>query len=111
VDEILRQQSDYAASMIDKERDRFVNFDAVKSRVDIMMHESMAGKDMYSKLWNIVRMLIVLSHGQAAVQRGFSINKQAEEVHLQDETFVAMRIICDHVRYVKEGKGKGSGFI
>jgi len=31
---------------------------------------------MYSKLWNVVRMLLVLSHGQAAVERGFSINKQ-----------------------------------
>jgi len=38
---------------------------------------------MYSKLWNVVRMLLVLSHGQAAVERGFSMNKQAEEVHLQ----------------------------
>ena len=73
VDEILRQQSDYAASMIDKERDRFVNFDPVKSRVDILMHETMAGKDRYSKLWNVVRMLLVLSHGQAAVERGFSM--------------------------------------
>jgi len=59
------------------------------------MHETMAGKDMYSKLWNVVRMLLVLSHGQAAVERGFSINKQAEEVHLQAETFVAKRIISD----------------
>jgi len=48
-------------------------------------------------LWNVVRMLLVLSHGQAAVERGFSINKQAEEVHLQAETFVAKRIICDHM--------------
>ena len=65
------------------------------------MHETMAGKDMYSKLWNVVRMLLVLSHGHpAAVERGFSINKQAEEVHLQAETFVAKRIICDHVRYM-----------
>ena len=40
--------------MIDKERDRFVNFDPVKTRVDILMHETMAGKDMYSKLWNVV---------------------------------------------------------
>jgi len=77
-----------------------VNFDPVKSRVDILMNETMAGKDMYSKLWNVVRMLLVLSHGQAAVERGFSMNKQAEEVHLQAETFVAKRIICDHVRYV-----------
>ena len=77
-----------------------MNFDPVKSRVDVLMHGTMAGKDMYSKLWNVVRMLLVLSHGQAAVERGFSINKQAEEVHLQAETFVAKRIICDHVRYV-----------
>jgi len=100
VDEILRQHSNYAASMIDKERNHFVNFDAVKSRVDILMHETMAGKEMYSKLWNVVRMLLVLSHGQAAVERGFSINKQAEEVHLQAETLVAKKITCDHVRYV-----------
>jgi len=48
-----------------------VNFDPVRSRVDILMHETMAGKDMYSKLWNVVRMLLVLSHGQAAVERAF----------------------------------------
>jgi len=100
VDEILRQHAEYAASMIDKEQDRFVNFDPVKSRVDILMHETMAGKDIYSKLWNVVRMLLVLSRGQAAVEGGFSINKQAEEVHLQNETCVANRIICNHMRYV-----------
>ena len=64
------------------------------------MYETMAGKDIYSKLWKVFRMLLVLSHGQAAVERGFSMNKQAEEVHLQAETFVAKRIICNHVRYV-----------
>ena len=44
-----------------------------------------------------VIMLLVLSHSQAAVERGFSINKQAEEVYLQVETFVAKRIIRNHV--------------
>jgi len=70
-----------------------VNFDQVKSRVDILMNETMAGKDMYSKLWNVVRMLLVLSHGQATVERGFSINKQAEEVHLQAETCCQHHVI------------------
>ena len=46
VDEILHQHSEYAASMIDKERDRFVKFVPVKSRVVILMHETMAGKDV-----------------------------------------------------------------
>jgi len=52
------------------------------------MRETMVGKDMYSKLWNVVRMLHVLSHGQADVEIGFSINKQAEEVHLPAETLL-----------------------
>jgi len=69
VDEILHHHCEYAACMIDKEQDRFVNFDPVKSRVDILMHETMAGKDMYSKLWNVVRMLLVLSHGQASCRK------------------------------------------
>jgi len=34
-------------------------------------HAMMAGKDMYSKLWNVIRMLLVLSHGQATVEIGF----------------------------------------
>jgi len=68
----MLQHSEYVACMIDKERDHFVNFDPVKSRVDILMHEIIAGKDMYSKLWNVVRMLLVLSHGQTAVERSFS---------------------------------------
>jgi len=50
-----------------------MNFDQVKSRVDILMHETMAGKDMYSKLGSVVRMLLVLSQSQAAVEIGFSI--------------------------------------
>ena len=45
-------------------------------------------------------MLLVLSHGQASVERGFSINKQTKEIHLQTKTFVAKRITCDHDCYV-----------
>ena len=77
-----------------------MNFDPLKSRLDILMHETMSGKPAYSKLWNILRMLLVLTHIQAAVERGFLVNKQAEEVHLQRDAFVAKRSICDYVNYV-----------
>jgi len=33
-------------------------------------------------------------------KEAFQLNKQVEEVNLQTETFVAKRIICDHVSYV-----------
>ena len=45
-------------------------------------------------------MLLVLSHGQATVKRGFSINKQVETHNIQEESVVAKRTICDYVSYV-----------
>jgi len=57
-----------------------VNFDQVKSRVDILMHETMAGKDKYSKLWNVA---CSFTRSSSCRNRLFIINKQAEEVHLQ----------------------------
>jgi len=43
---------------------------------------------------------LLLSHGQASVERGFSVNKQIESDNLAEDTFVAKRIICDHVTSV-----------
>ena len=45
-------------------------------------------------------MLSVLSHGQATVEQGFSINKQVETENLSEESVVAKRTICDYVTYV-----------
>jgi len=55
----------------------------------------MSRTDTYSKLWKVVKMLLVLSHGQATVERGFSMNKQVETEHLYEESVVAKRTICD----------------
>ena len=40
-------------------------------------------------------MIMVLSHGQATVERGFSINKEVEVENLKQENIVAQRIVCD----------------
>ena len=45
-------------------------------------------------------MLLLLSHGQASVERGFSVNRELEVVNLQKGTYVAQRLICDHIRSV-----------
>ena len=71
----LFQHSEYAASMIDKEWDRFVNFDQVKSSVDILMHEIMAGKDVQQ----IVECCqnVACSFTQSGSCRNRLLNKQA----------------------------------
>ena len=47
-----------------------------------------------------MRMLLLLSHGQASVERDFSVNKLLEVVNLQEGIYVAQRIICDHIHSV-----------
>ncbi|KAL0170493.1 hypothetical protein M9458_035089, partial [Cirrhinus mrigala] len=50
------------------------------------------------ELWGFVKKLLIISHGQATVERGFSINKEVETCNMDEETVVAQRLICDHVR-------------
>jgi len=45
-------------------------------------------------------MLFVLSHGQAAVERGFSVNGKLKKFICRLRLVIAKRIFCDHVRYV-----------
>jgi hypothetical protein len=60
----------------------------------------MNSNQKFDRLWNVVQMLLLLSHGQASVERGFSVNKELEVVNLQKGTYVTQRIICDHIRSV-----------
>lgn len=66
------------------------------SRVDMFLHQHMNTSS--PELWGFVKKLLILSHGQATVERGFSINKEVETWNMDEETVVAQRLICDHVR-------------
>ncbi|KAI2645289.1 Alanine--tRNA ligase [Labeo rohita] len=66
------------------------------SRVNMLLHQHMSTSA--PELWGFVKKLLILSHGQATVERGFSINKLVETCNMDEETVVAQRLICDHVR-------------
>ena len=100
VDDILTQYREYSSEVVQKQLSAFSDFDPAETRLDSLLFSTMGGKKAYSKLWDIVRMLLVMSHGQATVERGFSVNRQTEEENMQEESFVARRIICDYVQYV-----------
>ena len=42
-----------------------------------------------------------MSHEQATVERGFSVNKEVEAENSKEHTLVAQRIVCDHVTSVE----------
>ena len=65
--------------------------------MDVLLFNTMANNPSLCKLWTCVKSLLLLSHGQASVERGFSVNKQVELDNLTKDSFVAKRLICDHV--------------
>lgn len=67
--------------------------------MDTLFFECMANES-YKSLFSVVKLILILSHGQVTVERGFSVNKEVEVENLKEHTLVAQRIVCDHVNSV-----------
>ena len=52
----------------------------------------------FGSLTKIVKTLLIVSHGQAQVERGFSINSELLVENLNNESLIAQRIVTDHMR-------------
>lgn len=72
------------------------NFNYNTERVDELFLPLLS-ENSYAKLFDVFKLLLVLSHGQASVERGFSINKEVEVENLKEHSLIAQRLICDHV--------------
>lgn len=73
----------------------FEHFDPSKptSRVYKLFYEHMAGNKQPVQVWSVVKLLLLMSHGQATVERGFSVNKEVAVENLKERSFIAQRII------------------
>ncbi|GFO14760.1 AAK AK-HSDH: amino acid kinase superfamily aak domain-containing protein [Plakobranchus ocellatus] len=48
-------------------------------------------------LQKVINIVLLLSHGNADVERGFSVNKEVSVENLLEESLVARRLICQYV--------------
>lgn len=75
-------------------------FDPMTQRLDSWFYDALAGKAEFQVLWSVVRQLLLLSHGQATVERGFSFNKETVADNLSQTALKARRVILDHIHSV-----------
>jgi len=54
----------------------------------------------YPKALSLCELELLLSHGQASVERGFSVNKELVVENQSEQTLAARRIIKDHIIHV-----------
>ena len=80
-----------------KKLSAFRNFNHVNAncRLDVFLYKEMGQQSEYRLLWGVVQELLLLSHGQATVERGFSVERHNLT---EEESIVSQRLICDYVR-------------
>lgn len=59
-------------------------FEKIWNRLDEVFYELIRARPSYRDLWNVVKLLLVHSHGQATVEQGFSVNRQVTVKNLQE---------------------------
>ena len=96
-DEAKKEYFQLVSSAQNKHKDTFLSFDEGKSCLDSFFVDLMHGDARYRKCWTIFKIVFTLSHGQAAVERGFSVNKELLVENLQLISLISRRLICDYV--------------
>ena len=68
-------------------------------RLNTFFHSviGLAERPNLKELWELIQLLLTLSHGQAAVERGFSVNSDILAPNLKTQSLVAQRMIFDTV--------------
>eukprot|EP00117_Sycon_ciliatum_P028802 scpid49770/ scgid23067/ len=97
-DDVLRQYKDFCRSAAMD--DSLVSFTPGDDLLDTCLFNALADKPQYSDLWPVVRKLLLLSHRQASVERGFSINKEVTVENQAEHSLTAPRLTSDHLNSV-----------
>lgn len=74
----------------------FLSFKPMDQRLDVFLHETL--NHAYPELQSFFQRLLLLSHGQATVERGFTVNREVETCNITEQTVEAQRLVCDQVR-------------
>lgn len=93
--DLITQQFAQLLSLEVRDREEFFAYKPLEKRLDVFLHTYISHP--YPQLWAFIQKLLLLSHGQATVERGFLVNKEVEISNIQEDTIVAHRIVCDYV--------------
>ena len=68
-----------------------------KNRFDSFLSGYMKGVAKFANLWKVCKIIFTLSHGQADIERGFSVNKELLIENMKQKSLVSQRTVCDQL--------------
>ena len=96
-DRIQREYETFLDDTVAKNASCFLDYDYSEERIDMFLGKYLNGDKKFSNLWIVARKCLIVSHGQAAVERGFSINNQVIVENLVEESLIAQRQVYDAI--------------
>ena len=78
-------------------QEKFVNYKKEQQRLDDIYFNSVMDMKKYTEFSLLLKLVFVLSHGQAAVERGFNLRGISLQENISAESTNSRRIIIDHM--------------
>jgi hypothetical protein len=75
----------------------FKNFDWNEDRLDVFYKKILAKTEEFKELWSICQLALLLCHGNASVESGYSVNSSILVENLQEESLIAHRRVYDSI--------------
>lgn len=79
--------------MKDLDKDDLTNFDFTNSRLDDFCSSKLNGDKKRKSLFDFIKTVFLLSHGQENVERVFSVNSDALKTNISTKVFIARRTL------------------
>ena len=76
--------------------DVFQSFKRDKTSLDVFFF-SYADIVKHKELPSLVKIILTLTHGQAAVERGLGINNSLSKVNISEQSLICKKIVRDHL--------------
>ena len=94
-DDILSNYKKFVSEANQYHHDKFSGFVVCEQRLDTFFFDALHMEKSYANLWNTLKLLLTMSHRQAAVECGFSVNKEVLAPNLKEVSLTAIRLIHD----------------
>ena len=96
-DKALDEFSDFVQETKRIHTEEFKSFRREKQRLDEFYFKPDFDIKRFKQFSFVLKIILTLSHGQAAVERGFSINKSLLKVNISEHSIISKKIIRDHM--------------
>ena len=82
-------------------QEQFSSYKHNYTRLDSFLCDTLSKDEEFKELWSTLQILLTLSHSQAAVKRGFSVNKEVLPPNMQEMNLKAIRLVHISVASLK----------